>query len=322
MAGVAQSRPEDWQWALNMDDLRARLPSLRARIEAELSARDAALLRDHPLTTTLGHFDALPRYAGYAQVPVEVARTCQAIAERAGPEALEDYNKLALVFLMQEFEDRARQRKITPRLRNSFEAFFQSTIEAINRPKRNYYRHKQDAYLKDLAVCRMKLWPCGVELVDECSGFPRSLLLRGGPGQMIKGSAFFLLRANGFSPFFESHFDPRFIKDFTAEGYDRLYLAVAELLAVNPQIKGMIGSSWWHDPALETISPELWFLTKTPLLGGARLFRVGENPVATQDATRFSVARDRLHREGRYNPEVFMLVWLRDDLIGWTEKHK
>lgn len=305
-----------------MDDLGTRLPDLQARIEAALSARDPALLRDHPVANVLGHFDALPEHVGYAQVPNEVVQACQAIAERAGPEALEDYNKLALVVLMQAFEDRARRRKITPRLRKGFEAFFRATVEAIDRPKRNYYSHEQDAYLKDLAVCRMKLWPCGVELVDECSGFPRSLLLRDGPGPLAKGLAFFLLRAGGFSPFFESHFDPRFIREFTPEGYDRLYLAIAELLEVNPQVKGMIGSSWWHDPALETISPELWFLTKTPLLGGARLFRVGEDPVATQDAIRFSVARDRLYREGEYKPQVFMLVWLRDDLRGWAETHK
>ena len=307
---------------VGMNQLRPQIRRLRSLLEKAIAAQDAGLLRDRPVSDFLAFFDSLPLGVGYARVPEQAESFLKSIAERAGSAALEDFNKLALLVLMEQFEVRSATRRLTPPVRREFMRYFESLLAAMEKPRRGYYLITKDAYLKDLAVCRMKLWPCGAELADEYSGVPRSLLVRGGFRQLVSGLPFFLLKARGFKPFFETHFDPRLIEHFTPEGYRRLYCTIAELLETNPQVKGMMGSSWWHDPALEAISPELWFLTKEPLLGGAKLLRVGQDSTAARDATRFSLTRKRLREAGRYDPTVFMLVWLRDDLILWASSKR
>lgn len=243
---------------------------------------------------------------------------CQSILGRVGPAGMEAYNKLALVMLMQQFDDRCAARAITPRVRALFIRYFESIIGWLARPRKNYYRHQVDAFAKDFAVCRMKLWPCGAELVDECSGVPRKVVFGNGIGQTLSGLPFLMAKAGGFSPFFEIHADRRFISDFGRAGYDDLYLTIADLLRVNPDVKGLMGSSWWHDPALASISPDLWFLTEVPLEGGARLMRAGTNKTASRDAMRFSTRRTSLHENGDYNPQVYMFVWPRAELLKWA----
>ena len=192
----------------------------------------------------------------------------------------------------------------------------------MENPKNGYYLHKNEEFSKDFAVCRMKLWPCGVELVDEYSVVPpRRVLLKGSLKQFLTGLPFFAVKVGGFSPLFETHVPPRIGKDFTPEGYARHYLAIAELLEKNPNIKGMVSGSWWHDPALEHVSPNLRFLTKVPEDGGARIFRVGTDPAAVRSATRFSLERAKLYKEGKYTPRVYVLVWARADLLRWAKEY-
>jgi hypothetical protein len=300
---------------------RKKLDTVRGEIVETIQTSDESLLSEYPVEKYISFFDALRRPGRYGIVPNEAELFCQSIVIRTDLRVLEEYHRLALVVAMSQFKRRNKEQNITPRVRDYFEKYFETVMANMENPKKGYYLHKNDAFSKDFAVCRMKLWPCGVELVDECSGCPRSVLLKGGLKRFLTGLQFFTFRAGGFRPYYETHFHTRFIRDFTPEGYDRLYLTIAELLERNPEIKGMISSSWWHDPVLERISPKLRFLTQVPEDGGARSFCVGTNPVAVQDATRFSLERTKLYKEGKYTPKVYSLVWARTDLLQWAQQY-
>ena len=73
-------------------------------------------------------------------------------------------------------------------------------------------------------------------------------------------------------------------REFTPDAYDRCYLRMAQLLEFNPLIRGVMSSSWWFDPALEQISPDLVFLRRVPEENGAQLFKIGTSEDSGRDA--------------------------------------
>jgi hypothetical protein len=81
----------------------------------------------------------------------------------------------------------------------------------------------------------------------------------------------------------------------------------------------MFSGSWWHDPALADISPNLAFLNSIAVAGGARLFPLGTDDQIIAQATRLSKDRARLVREGVYRPTNYLMVWARKDLLRWAE---
>ena len=71
------------------------------------------------------------------------------------------------------------------------------------------------------------------------------------------------------------------------------------MLYANPEVRGLIGSSWYLDPALKDISPELSYLQDLPENNGARIFPL--NPSKSNNGALIgSVRRTRLHQEGKY----------------------
>ncbi len=297
----------------------ARIPELRQPIETELQACAPGLTDDFPVTRYLAAFDALPTLAPYHRVPDEAHGIGAAIVARAGEAALEHYHRLAMLNLIERSLSRPDPR-LTPEVSADRDRHFARMVSAMEAPRNRFYRLDNDLFAKDFALCRGKLVPCGVELADLHSGVSRRILLRGGPGQFLSGLGFLGIPIKGFRPFFETHFDRRLIDAFDAAGYVRLYRRLAGLMAREPAIRGVISSSWWHDPALARISPELDFIDREPLNAGARLFRVGEDSTATADATRFAPDRSALYKRGEYKPQVWMLVWARRDLLAWADR--
>lgn len=251
-------------------------------------------------------------------MPDAARDTCRRIAARAGAQGLEAYQRLAMLTLAE--RTRATPARLTAELVALRDVHLARIVGAMTSPRKRFYRHGNDLFAKDFAVCRGKLVPAGVELVDLHSGVGRRTLLGGGAARALPALAFFLGRAGGFKPFYEVHFDRRLIGDFDAEGYTRLYLRLAGQMALDPAIRGVVSSSWWHDPALARISPELGFIGRHPESAGAKLLRVGANAAATADALRFAPTRTALHQRGEYRPEVWLLAWARRDVLAWAER--
>ena len=296
------------------------LRELEQLTRAEISSGDAKLLDSFPPDTYLGFFRSLPAYCSYRYVPPDAERFCEAITANAGPDVLEAYHRLAVIRLVDDAT--AASRKLTPELITLKQSYLQRVIAQAASPRKGFYLHQNDQFAKDFAVCRGKLLPCGVELLDPRSGVPRRTLFSGGVSQLFSAAGFFARRTRDFRPFYELHFDRRSINRFNEAGYTELYLRIAELLALEPGVMGVMSSSWWHDPNLAEISPELAFIDHHPKSAGARLFAVGEDETASADATRFSRHRQTLHAKGLYRPRVYLLVWARQDILAWARDHR
>ena len=284
------------------------ISELREPIAARLAAQGVDLRGAWPIAHYLAFFDALPEIGPYHHVPCAARRFHAGITAQAGAAALEDYLRLAMLDLV------ARRDWQSDALHKAYAA---RVLDNITSPRKGFHRHDNDLFSKDFAVCRGKLVPCGVELVDRRSGVGRRVLASGGVRRFLSAVGFFA-RAGGFRPFYELHFDRRLIGEFDADGYRRLYLRLADMLAADPEGRGIISSSWWHDPALATISPELGFIGQIPENHGARLMRVDASAAAIAGATRFAPLRTKLYKEGAYTPRTYLMVWARRDVLAWA----
>lgn len=304
---------------MGVPELSERLAEIDSAVKKELREADPEFLQQHPISHYLAQFETLDTYASYRSVPASINRFCDATQTSKGQLFLERYHQLALIHLMTEFNNSLG---LPQSVLSLVYENFAKIVQGISKNESGYYLHENDLFSKDLGCCRLKLIPCGSELVDRNAGLPRSTLVQGGVGQFIKGLWFLGTRVGGFRPYFESHWDRRLIRGFNENAYNQFYLNVATLLECNPDVQALSGSSWWYDPALLKVSPKLAFLQTVPLKQGAMLFKVGRDETATEDALYFSLERKKAFDAGEYHPTVYTLVWGRKDLLAWAEGYR
>jgi hypothetical protein len=173
-----------------------------------------------------------------------------------------------------------------------------------------------DIFLKDLGILRAALVPCASHVVFRRSGVPRRLLLSQRPLAMIRALAYFGLRCGGVAPFLENHVHPAMLAHFNPEGRERCYQLVAELLRRWPDSRGLMGLSWYYDPAVSAISPHLAYLRDVPERGGALFLPAGEGEDVVRVAIATSATRRRLYESGGYRPTRYLMAWSRRGLLA------
>ncbi|OYX58540.1 MAG: hypothetical protein B7Y86_02310 [Brevundimonas subvibrioides] len=152
-----------------------------------------------------------------------------------------------------------------------------------------------------------------------------------GPGQVVRNGReghgwsqlVSYVRAQGWKkPWLEVHTESRQLADFNEAGWDRAWATAAAICKTRPELAGMIGSSWFYDPPLETISPRLAYLRLNPLKGGAFIIHQGPAPIHSERASASSPTRKALIESGEYTPSSWLVAWPKSTLIPWAEQRK
>lgn len=283
-----------------------------------IRTRLPGLLDRFPVEQYISLLDSQTLYGNYGSIPDSAKLYCQEILSFADEAALSSYHQLVLLTLITQFDARLSQRRIPSSIIELFEIEFARIVDEISGSKTASYVPGNDRFMKDLSICRLKLYPCGAELLDELSGIPRSVLARGNVAQMIRSARFFLLGKHGFRPYYELHMHAPLRQHFHPDGWVACYRRVAELLALNPEVNGVTCSSWWYDPQLKTISPRLTYLREFLLDNGAEIFHIRADHDASYGATEKSATRLKLFESGEYVPQIYMAIWPRRALINWA----
>ncbi|MFW2343525.1 hypothetical protein [Brevundimonas sp.] len=151
-----------------------------------------------------------------------------------------------------------------------------------------------------------------------------------GPGQVLRhareGWGWSVIpayaAAQAWKPWLEVHTESRELSDFNEAGWDRAWATAAEILKTRPEMAGMLGSSWFYDPPLETISPRLAYLRLNPLKHGAFMVHQGPGEIHTERAATSSPTRKALIEEGKYTARSWIVAWPRAALIRWADARK
>ena len=204
---------------------------------------------------------------------------------------------------------------ISPEVKEGHAADLERIAKDLTDQPDAYYTSKNDVMIKDLALAVGLLVGTRYAVLAN-SGVPRSWMLRGGvtawPGNLaVLGSVF------GFDSFLEVHMHER-SQRVTATTWQRIIVMCAGLMNLNRSIRGLMGSSWFFDPNVATVSPHLGYLHGFPAAGGAKFFNLGTSAQAVALATTASKARRALYDEGKYLPIHFGFVWPRHQVIAWA----
>ena len=124
--------------------------------------------------------------------------------------------------------------------------------------------------------------------------------------------------AKGWGLWLTVHIDDRDTADFSPDGWDQAWLAVAGVLERYPGLIGAMGGGWIYDPALSRVSPYLAYVRQTPATHGAFLIHQGAGEDHTRKAAARSATRQALIEAGKYRPRSWLMVWARRPLLRWA----
>ncbi len=179
------------------------------------------------------------------------------------------------------------------------------------------YAYPDDFFVKDLRFAAGLTVPGGAEVLDLRSTLGTRVSVQLLRRQPTPAHLWALLRSTRIDPWFRIHTESRYLRHFHESGWDAFYHRVASLLESHPGVRGVVGTSWFFDPQLDTVSPRLAYL-RNPLARGAFLVRGRTGAFDIASATSSSEARKKLYEAGSYVPVPYALVWPRAALLQWS----
>jgi hypothetical protein len=299
----------------------ARARALRESTAAELEAAAPDYIARFPLAPYIAELEHHGRPHRFFEFTKEALAINTAMHEAYPKPVVELYNRLLLAHLIETIEART-DHVIIPSVQPFVREDLDRVLKGLERPRPNYYLRDVHLFRRDLAIARLKVIPNGFEIYDTGVCIARSEALKGGAVSLwrfIRAFRWDLLAP--LYPLYEPHWDRRYIRYFSRDEYERCCLRIADMMTANPQVRGIAVPSWWCDPQLKYVSPELAFIREIPESGGARFMLLeGDNPYLLTDALAGSPHRKALHQAGKYVPKSYMLVWPRRQIIAWAER--
>ena len=163
-------------------------------------------------------------------------------------------------------------------------------------------------------------FPAG-QLDWEVSGLPRSYLLKMPARDLPRVIRTVLVDMRGLRPCYVGHMGVRrYPLLFVEAESHRSYHRMAQSMALQPDVKGLLMTAWFHSPETIRVSPHLAWTNRTPLAHGAVLTDLG--PAGPRDGfLTGSPDRQRLYDAGQYRPTIGVIIWPRPALLAWAAAH-
>ena len=192
-------------------------------------------------------------------------------------------------------------------------------LHAFLSERRDGYELGDDYFLRDVRLAAGWTVPCGSEVIDLRTRFSLPSSIQIALKAKAPHVALRHLRPSGPDAWFAPHLELRYLDEFDETGWETTFRNVASLLRRHTDVVGVVGYSWFYDPKLETISPQLAYLRRRPADGGAFFLRGHTSEFDIKNATAKSQTRRRLYEAGQYTPVGYKMVWLRRDILRWAD---
>ncbi|MFC5510916.1 hypothetical protein ACFPOU_07245 [Massilia jejuensis] len=222
---------------------------------------------------------------------------------------------------MDALAERMRQSKLPPGIIDQYGTAVRYMTGSIVSDDDSAYGMVRSSYFdRDLRLAAGLSLPVGSQIVDMRVWAPATLYRYKGLKANLRALAFVKLELGGLGPLVRIHVDTRNLSDFNEAGRNQCYARIAQLMVARPEIRGMIGTSWFYDPQIQTVSPKLAYLARVPLQNGAFLRIDGASEIHTRRATARSPTRKRLFEEGHYRPVCATMIWSRKKMTNWARE--
>jgi len=199
---------------------------------------------------------------------------------------------------------------------------FCETFEYIAVPPRGaIFDARRGSFIALSKLVTLRRFPAG-QFHWEQSGLPRSWLLKASGRERLRLLWSVATRLKGFGPVFFIHLNPirknRHV--LTEQASDRSYFRMAQSLARQPEVKGLVACSWLNSPDTFAISPHLAWMNRTFADNGALIVRMGPADPNSGVLTR-SPERQQAYEAGTFKPTLGLVVWPRSRMLAWAAAH-
>jgi len=171
---------------------------------------------------------------------------------------------------------------------------------------------------------------CGIALLErfpagqfcwDRTGVPRSWLLRVPRAKLPALIAHIAFRMTGFGPCVGTHLSVARIhfRSLIEGEYRRAYCWLAKSLAMQPDVKGLVASSWLYSESTFEVSPHLRWMRDLIVKNGGFAAEIGEAPPASGFLVG-SATRRKLYESGKFKPRETMVLWSREALLTWARR--
>jgi hypothetical protein len=268
--------------------------------------------------------EALPRYdarRGYQQLKPALAAIETELVACHGERVAQCIGLGVLLELVASHEERWRSDGLDAELKLDFVDSMHRVLDTIERGGSRSTRMSHDNYCKELTICLHHLIPTGGQLIDPGSGVPRSLLIRPPLLSIPKKVGYVTLICRGYRPFAEFHTHERMRHLFTPAGWEYCFRRLPAVFRSYPELRGVVGGSWFFDPQIETISPNLSFVRDVSRRWGAMFLHAGVAPDGAGGAFAMSPHRRDLYNRGMYLPTIYFMVAAKSRILKHAENN-
>jgi len=235
-----------------------------------------------------------------------------------GEDGTDDMRRALVATWALELPGRAKAADLPPEVMELYPYWLDRLVEFLTGDLAEYDR---DYYAKDVRFSLALSVPGALtQTIDLSSPMGPGQVVRNGRDGYGWSQLVAYVKAQGWQkPWLEVHTESRHTADFTEAGWDRAWATAAAICKRRPELAGMIGSSWFYDPPLETISPRLAYLRLNPLKGGAFIIHQGPAPIHSERAGATSPTRRAMIESGEYLPRSWLVAWPKSTLIPWAD---
>ena len=155
------------------------------------------------------------------------------------------------------------------------------------------------------------------------SGIPRSWIPRIPLHKMPQALLYIAKQFRGLKPAFYIHVAPapRNRSLVIPKEVRKAYYRMAKSLELQPQMKGILCASWFHDPVMLRETPHLASLNEPYLEHGGRILTTLGAAPPDSGFLQHNPERRKLYETGQLKPRITLAMWPREAAIGWAARH-
>jgi hypothetical protein len=295
-----------------------------ADLQAKAASAQDVLRTSDPHSAThlaqyLKAYEDCPHGVRYQTLPPQVASMVDMVRGRGGEELLAMFHRAALLRGLVDIWQELPSHRVWPHSAPFFQDSAKRIADYIAEVSDDRLTHSNDVFAKSIALATGRLWHAKAQVVEPRMGISRKALISPNPLRLAKAIAAWV-RLGGGKYFYEIHTYDLLLHWFNPDGWADCYRVLAESLSRDTAARGVMGSSWFFDPQLATVSPRLHYLHEFPRTRGAWFFHVGSTPQDVRLATLTSETRRRLYEAGEYVPQQYLMIWTRASMLDWWRR--
>lgn len=170
-------------------------------------------------------------------------------------------------------------------------------------------------------IALLERFPAG-QFHWEISGLPRLWLFKVPLLTLPRVTYFIATQLKGFAPCFSPHMATRRKNPLVLleKECDKSWYRIARSVELQPEIKGLVASSWLHSVDTFKVSAHLSFMNKPFIESGAIVTTMGATDEKSGCLTGSTVRRN-LYESGQFKPTLGLILWSREQMIGWAHSH-